>query len=98
MKRLMLLSIFSLSGCIGPKINDCLYDTNIVLKAVDNLPDNPSKEEIKKMLSEVKPQYCVPPDAEDDSKDFYRAMKTGDHVYDSVDWGILFHWINDHKK
>lgn len=97
-QKLLLICSLVLSGCLGPKVNTCLYDHNIVIKAVNAMPDPLTKEAVLKMLLEVKPQFCLPPDATDTSKKFYRTMKTGDHIYDAHDWGELFRWIEDHKK
>lgn len=71
---------------------------NIIYKAIDNAKDGLSKDEIKTLISSVKPNYCLPPDATDNSKAFYRALTTGDHIYSSEDWDILMKWIEDKKK
>jgi hypothetical protein len=102
MKLLTPLIIFSFlltfSSCVGPKVNTCLFDWNVFDHAIDSLPEPLTKDGLKKALREAKPQYCVPPGAKDDSKDFHREMRTGDHVYDAFDWGILMNWIVDHRK
>lgn len=87
-----------MSGCLGPQVNTCLTDLNIIDEAIKQLPENASKADIIKVIHDTPIQYCVPPSEAEDQEPFYRKNVTGDHVYDAFDWGILMNWIQDHKK
>lgn len=96
--------LFLCTGCIGPKVDSCLTDLNIVDTAVNALGDTSkatgiliTPDVVIKTIHETEFVFCVPP-ADANKPEFYRTLKTGEHTYDSLNWDILLKWIEDNKK
>lgn len=97
-RTLPLICSFLMMGCLGPKVPSCIFDFNVIDRAIKSEKEPLTKDGVLLLLANVTPWYCVPPDAKDDKHDFQMPMKTGWHGYSPKDWGILMRWIEDHKK
>lgn len=96
MKAFSAFFLIFLAGCLGPKVDSCIYDMNQLDAAIRNAPLEATREELVQIVHETKVNYCVPYDSS--AAPFWKVAKTGDHTYDSIDWGILMDWINQHTK
>lgn len=96
----MRFAIFSLAlllcGCIGPKVDTCLVDMNILETNIRASAITMTPDQIIAMIHNSEFEYCVP--ADDNKPAFYRKMESGQYVFSSTDFNTLLHWIEDHKN